>query len=67
MPVSVTVPSDGITFEVMAIDNNFTLEEKRVTLRFEHRFGLRFLERVNDVGEYFRTTTTVWIFINDSK
>ena len=67
VPISVTVPALGITFNVTATEDDVALENDSVILRFEHAFSPFFIERVEAAGEYFRDTTTIRIIDNDGE
>ena len=67
MPINVVVSSDGVTFEVMAIDDDSALEDDSVILRYQNNVGPGFIEGVSEAGEYFRNTATVRIIDNDGE
>ena len=54
-----TVPINGITFEVTATEDDIAVEDDNVILRFATNFGPLFIPSLIEAGEYFRDTTTV--------
>ena len=67
VPISVTVPPTGITFNVTATEDDIALESNSAILRFESDFGPSFIERVEAAGEHLRDTTTIRIIDNDGE